>query len=313
MPRKAKAPQGEDTLREANRRKKERAKNSECYQLGFLIFLLVQHNREVVVQNTEKKSKKTEQYYHVSEVRTDQIFKLKEEAEKEALEKANLVQNEVQRKRYYQKNCMSVSFNWLVEMLEELGYSFDVLKSKESENTVKMKRFKKVKYAMQSYDKDVIDSVGKKTLEYLHQRFEENNNKEIVVDVRMNLTVSIETKENLQHKNEGEEKDDEKTLFEVEKKELFLEEPNPQQMEVCNKNTFSNASGLMSMATYPSATQYLPLVFDQENPPLFDDKQTFHFEKKEENETEAVTSFSSYLPTSTELSLGSNSTTFQYL
>ncbi|EDR27050.1 hypothetical protein EDI_000650 [Entamoeba dispar SAW760] len=179
----------EDIIRETNRKKKERAKNSECYQIGFMIYLMVKNKREVVIQRLEKKSKKTEQFYRVIEIRGNETFKLKEEVEKEAKEQAELIQNITQRKRYYQKNCSSVAFNWIVKILQNIGYSFEFMNSKESINTVKMKRFKHVHFMNEDFPKEVIEKIGKRTLNFLGKKFEETKSKEIVVNSQIDFSI----------------------------------------------------------------------------------------------------------------------------
>ncbi|EKE38329.1 hypothetical protein ENUP19_0274G0022 [Entamoeba nuttalli] len=179
----------EDIIREINRKKKERAKNSECYQIGFMIYLMVKNKREVVIQRFEKKSKKTEQFYRVIEIRGNETFKLKEEVEKEAKEQAELIQNISQRKRYYQKNCSSVAFNWIVKILQNIGYSFEFMNSKESINTVKMKRFKHVHFMNEDFPKELIEKIGKKTLNFLGKKFEETESKEIIINSQIDSSI----------------------------------------------------------------------------------------------------------------------------
>ncbi|KAL7721324.1 Caprin-1 dimerization domain-containing protein [Entamoeba marina] len=178
MPRKdGPSDQKKQDIKEKNRLKKENAKNSECYQFAFMLYLLVHHNMDITVQKIDKKAKKTEQMYPVVKIVTDDVIEFRKVVEDEAKKSCEKSK----------KNCVAISFNKLVEMLDGIGYTFSFLKTKECEHTVKMNRFKSVQYHKQTYPKQIISAVGKKVLKYLKDNL--TSDKEVTVDVRIQTYV----------------------------------------------------------------------------------------------------------------------------
>ena len=178
-----------------NRRKKNRAKDAECYQLCFMLYLMAGHQRTVLIQRVERRSKQTEQSFRVAEVRGDQVVAFRKEVEARAEQAIKQTTNEKQRKRYFLKNCVAVGFNRMVELLEALGYIFEFSRSRTSEQTVKMNRFKSVHRLDQEFSKQTVFDIGRRTATLLNQEFDQTDDKVLVIDSSLRLRLGAPPEE----------------------------------------------------------------------------------------------------------------------
>ena len=167
-------PEHDSTVKHAQNRSKQRSKNWETFQQGVLIFLLCLNDATVVLKKQKKCAEKTLQMHPITKVVLgDETIDFAALVEKSATEILRRDSSD-QRQRRFERNKVTIAFNELLKVVRRLGYDVLEKKTRKSEKTIRMTKFKGVVLrSVQIIGEAKIEQIGTNVNTFIAEHFEE--------------------------------------------------------------------------------------------------------------------------------------------
>ena len=146
---------------------KQQSKSNESHQQSIMIWLLLHHDFEFLIQKLDKSAKKTTQLHPIIQIidnRSNEVIDFLQIVEEECLviKKKEEQEEDPQAERHYGRNRVTLANNKLMELVTKCGYILNVKGTRSSTKTIKMTKIKSIEGNGIEINSEMMESIGSK-------------------------------------------------------------------------------------------------------------------------------------------------------